>query len=422
MAPASAPPVIPMHPGGSWPIHQRYRITELIGSGAFGSVCVAEDIMAPPNQERMVAIKRLGNVFSHPGVTKNILREIAILSKLRHRNVVQILDVVEPSCWRTFNELYIVMELADSDLKKLCEQDVKLTPLMINTVFYNLLVGLSYIHSAGVYHRDLKPANCFVNVDCTIKIGDFNLSRTVEDADFPSAPQPCPPVMPGVPHTLRLKTSLTARVVTTWYRAPELILLQRNYTEAIDVWSAGCIYAELLGTLEGTSYLDRGALFPGRTCFPLSPDHRHPGDYTFHSRSEHDMLNKIFNVIGTPSNADIAEIDRADARRYVSFFAKRDGEGLRTRFPNVHDDMLDLLDRMLRFSAKQRIPVQAALEHVLFAEVRDPAQEKVASGRISLDFDEKKALSKGLLREAFVAEIQKFHPNAFSSIGGLQEQ
>merc|ERR1719258_1034089 len=88
-------------------------------------------------------------------------------------------DIVAPSNMRTFEELYIVMEICDSDLKKLCRTDVTLSHLHINTLLYNLLVGLKYLHSAGIYHRDLKPANCLVNQDCSVKICDFGLSRAI---------------------------------------------------------------------------------------------------------------------------------------------------------------------------------------------------------------------------------------------------
>ncbi|CAE7712761.1 MPK7 [Symbiodinium sp. CCMP2456] len=185
----------------------------------------------------------------------------------------------------------MVMEICDSDLKKLCRTDVTLTPLHINTLLYNLLVGLKYLHSAGIYHRDLKPANCLVNQDCSVKICDFGLSRAIEAAEQPHLHAPGDPshgatgllAVPGVPHTQRLKRNLTGHVVTRWYRAPELILLQENYTEAIDIWSVGCIYAELLGMLEGTRTQDRGPLFPGSSCFPLSPDHKHKTDYKYHT-------------------------------------------------------------------------------------------------------------------------------------------
>merc|ERR1719229_1714566 len=225
-----------------------------LGSGSYGSVCEASDT----ETNDIVAIKRCKRIFEDLIDCKRILREISILSKLQHNNVVRIIEIVAPHDLRKFDELYIVMELADSDLKKLCKQDVTLSPLHINTLLYNLLVGLKYIHSAGIYHRDLKPANCFVNQDCTVKIGDFGLSRAIGGEQLHLHPHPhtpraeegeeCAPnasagAVPQVPHTQRLKKNLTGHVVTRWYRAPELILLQENYTESIDVWSVGCIYA-----------------------------------------------------------------------------------------------------------------------------------------------------------------------------------
>merc|ERR1719150_2065364 len=124
---------------------------------------------------------------------KRILREVAILSKLDHAHIVQLYDITAPSNMRTFDELYIVMEICDSDLKKLCRTDVTLSPVHINTLLYNLLVGLKYLHSAGIYHRDLKPSNCLVNQDCSVKICDFGLSCAIGDeqpdlVDRPNTP------------------------------------------------------------------------------------------------------------------------------------------------------------------------------------------------------------------------------------------
>lgn len=407
---------LPRHPGEDWKIPRRYKVIELIGSGSYGSVCEAED----SDSREVVAIKRCKRIFKDLIDCKRILREIAILDKLRHNNVVRIIEIVVPVDLRAFDEVYIVMELADSDLKKLCKQDVTLSPLHINTLLYNLLCGLKFIHSAGIYHRDLKPANCFVNQDCTVKIGDFGLARAI-GGEFELELQQTPrseaeqegangEKMPQVPHTQRLKKNLTGHVVTRWYRAPELILLQENYTESIDLWSVGCIYAELLGMLEGTHVLDRGPLFPGTSCFPLSPDHKHRTDYKYHTQGKHDMLNKIFNLIGTPTDAQIADLDRDDAKKYMSCFTRRNGAGFKERFPHVDGAALDMLEKLLLFSPADRITVHTALEHPVVQEIRDVKKENAADGLVKLDFEKEVELTEALLRRQYIREVRKYHP------------
>jgi len=409
------PPTLPRHPGDSWRIPKRYKVCRVIGSGSYGSVCEAED----HEGGNVVAIKRCKHIFEDLIDCKRILREICILSSLKHDNVVRIQDIIAPGTMHSFDEIYIVMEIADSDLKKLCKQDVTLTPLHINTLLYNLLVGLKYIHSAGIYHRDLKPANCFVNQDCTVKIGDFGLSRAIGGEqlhldDHPETPredQEEGKSIPHVPHTQRLKSSLTRHVVTRWYRAPELILLQENYSEQIDLWSVGCIYAELLGMLEGVSVLDRGPLFPGSSCFPLSPDRRHRQDSSYHAQGKQDMLNKIFNIIGTPSDDEISLLNREESRRYLRCFTRRQGDGLRFRFPHVANESVDMLEKLLKFNPKTRITVQKALEHKLFTDIRDVSRETVTSEMVVLEFEKVKDLTEMALRQNYFKEVRKYHPD-----------
>jgi len=311
----------------------------------------------------------------------------------------------------TWKELYMVMEICDSDLKELCRQkDVTLTALHINTILYNLLVGLSYLHSAGIYHRDLKPANCLVNQDCSVKICDFGLSRAIGDE------QPDLVDLPNTSHgdngaePPRLKRTLTRHVVTRWYRAPELILLQENYTEAIDVWSVGCIYAELLGMLEGTMLQDRGPLFPGSSCYPLSPHHRHRTDCTYHVREKHDQLNMIFDLLGTPTAEHVEQFERDDAKRYIRCFAERAGNGFGSKFQHVDSAAIELLEMTLRFCPQERATVAAVLDHPGLSDVRDPARETKASSFISLNFEKEPDLDEGLLRKNFCGEIRRYHP------------
>jgi mitogen-activated protein kinase 1/3 len=397
-------------------------VKQLIGTGSYGSVCEAHD----HDHNRLVAIKKIGHMFEDLIDCKRILREIAILSKLKHDHVVQIYDIPTPQDPSSFQELYIVMEICDSDLKKLCRTDVTLSTLHINTLLYNLLVGLKYLHSAGIYHRDLKPANCLVNQDCSVKICDFGLSRAIGDEQphlqaLPNTPrdgdQEPKAGVPVVPATARLKRHLTGHVVTRWYRAPELILLQENYTEAIDVWSVGCIYAELLGMLEGTKTEDRGPLFPGSSCFPLSPDHKHKTDYKFHTKGKHDQLNMIFNLLGTPPEEATNKLEREDAKRYIKCFAARPGDGLEQRFPHLShagldgsgSALLELLGLMLRFNPVERITVPQALEHSIFSEIRDRSKETDATGLVTLTFETEPDLDEQKLRQYFKQEIERYH-------------
>lgn len=404
-----------------WKVPEQYEIRGLVGTGSYGHVCEAFDKV----NNRIVAIKKIHKVFEDLIDCKRILREIAILNRLEHPNVISILDICPPENLEAFDELFIVLEICDSDFKKLFRNPVFLLELHVKTLLYSLLVGVKYLHSAGIYHRDLKPANCLVNQDCTVKICDFGLSRAVgmerqlHLQHLPNTPREGDPIgqLPGgsptvplVPHTQKLKRQLTGHVVTRWYRAPELILLEENYTEAIDVWSVGCIFAELLGMMkENVPFpTDRGPLFPGSSCFPLSPDQRHAVDYKFHTRGNRDQLNMIFNILGTPSEEDVECLEKADARKYIQCFTKRDGLGLSEKFKNSSMDAVDLLSKMLQFNPRKRIIVDEALEHPFFADVRH--SESVARDQVFLQFELEPELDENHLRKYFILELNKFHP------------
>lgn len=438
-----------------WRIPAYYKLGECLGKGSYGQVCDAVDLL----NNRPVAIKRIHKVFDDLIDCKRILREIAILNRLNHDNVIKLLDIVVPQDLSKFDELYIVLEICDYDFKKLFGRPVFLNELQIKTLFYNMLCGVKHLHSAGIYHRDLKPANCLVNRDCSVKICDFGLSRAVgmerlspsahstisTDVSLDNQVTPrIEPSMgvigsrPGTGESLNstssqgskstpesgltpqfssssnhaLKRQLTGHVVTRWYRAPELILLEENYTEAIDVWSAGCIFSELLGMLKEVVPFacDRGPLFPGSSCFPLSPDNKHSSDYRFHTRGNKDQLNVIFNVLGTPSEQDIECLEKPDARRYIRCFTKREGTGLVEKFKNAPAHSLDLISRMLQFNRNKRPTVAEVLQHPYFSEVHNPANEVNASQVCFLPFEVEPELDETCLRKYFLREVQKFHP------------
>mmetsp|Transcript_5272 Transcript_5272/g.11940 ORF Transcript_5272/g.11940 Transcript_5272/m.11940 type:complete len:443 (+) Transcript_5272:68-1396(+) len=375
----------------------RYKAQQAIGKGSYGCVWEAFD----QEESRLVAVKRVSNLFRDAVDCKRILREISLMSKLSHPGIVRLYDMPPVADVGSFDEMFIIMELCDADMQKLVRTNVTLSPGHVTTLLYNLLVGLKYLHSAGIYHRDLKPANCLVNKDCSVKICDFGLSRAVGERH----PAHLSVDEDGQP---RLKRALTNHVATRWYRAPELILLQEDYTEAVDVWSVGCIYAELLAMLEGGKLEDRCPLFPGSSCFPLSPDKAHATDYLFHTRENHDQLNVIFNYLGTPTEEDFAFLQREDAKRYLDCFRPRQGHGLQERFFHAGPDAIDVLEDALWFNPQKRSTVNGLLDHPIFDGVRNPDREIEAPGPICLDFETGPDLDELRLRANFMKVMASF--------------
>ncbi|XP_016283252.2 mitogen-activated protein kinase 6 isoform X4 [Monodelphis domestica] len=208
----------------------RYMDLKPLGCGGNGLVFSAVD----NDCDKRVAVKKI--VLTDPQSVKHALREIKIIRRLDHDNIVKVFEILGPSgsqltddvgSLTELNSVYIVQEYMETDLANLLEQG----PLLeehARLFMYQLLRGLKYIHSANVLHRDLKPANLFINTeDLVLKIGDFGLARIMD------------------PHYSH-KGHLSEGLVTKWYRSPRLLLSPNNYTKAIDMWAAGCIFAEML--------------------------------------------------------------------------------------------------------------------------------------------------------------------------------
>jgi mitogen-activated protein kinase 1/3 len=158
-----------------WEVGSNYDCKKLLGKGSYGSVCLAEH----KTTGKKVAIKKMEGVFEDETDCKRILREIILLRKLKHKHVVGLIDIILPADLETFDTLYIVLEHAESDIKKLVKSAIHLEMLHISTIVYNLLCAVKFMHSADVIHRDLKPANILINEDCTVKVCDFGLARSI---------------------------------------------------------------------------------------------------------------------------------------------------------------------------------------------------------------------------------------------------
>ena len=409
----------------NWKVGPSYEIIKQLGAGSYGMVCEARHV---PTGER-VAIKHVSKIFDDIVDCKRLLREISILRYLNHPNVVKIREIIKPDNFDSFNELYVVMEHAQSDLKKLIKSSIHLSNEHIQMIVYNTIAGLTYIHSANILHRDLKPANILINEDCEVKICDFGLARSVveetkstlmeideEPMALPVASSLEPKKQGKLQRTragLQTKKELTGHVVTRWYRAPELILLEREYTKAIDVWSLGCVIAELCGMLKENfaTFMDRSPLFPGNSCFPLSPDHHTKVRRAGFPSSNSDQLNIIFEVIGTPDEEDLKLITDEKALIYIRSFGKREKKSLNLIYPQSHRELISLMESMIIFNSNKRIDCEMALANPYFDSIRDPNKEKKAEVPADFEFEHIPDITIEQMREYFIQEILKYHSN-----------
>ena len=159
-----------------WEVGNDYKLLKMLGQGAYGAVASAIHIPTGKN----VAIKRMEGLFEDETDSKRILREIHILKQLKSSNVVGLFDMIPIHNPEKFDTIYLVLQLSESDLKKVIKSAIYLELKHIKTVVYNLLCGLKYLHSANIIHRDLKPANVLINEDCSVQIADFGLSRSLK--------------------------------------------------------------------------------------------------------------------------------------------------------------------------------------------------------------------------------------------------
>ena len=402
--------------GSEFIVDERYEYIKQIGVGAYGVVISCYD----KKTNRNVAIKKVGNAFEDLIDAKRIVREIKLLRYFKHDNIVSLIDIQKPPGRTGFEDIYIITDLMETDLHRVIYSRQELTDDHIQYFIYQILRGVVYMHSANIIHRDLKPANILANKNCDLKICDLGLGRAevyeydemelrekqnktkkkpkkkkkTEDKDKKDKKDKDNKDKKdkkdkdknkdnkdkdNVEEEEEEEPDLTEYVITRWYRAPEVILCPSHYSKAVDIWSVGCIFAELLG---------RQPLFPG--------DH-----YL-------DQIQKIVAVTGTPKMEDLDFIKKKEAKEFFLKLVKRTKLTCSSLFPNANPIALDLLEKMLTFNPKKRYTVDQCLSHPYFEGLHDPEQEPITTTPFDWTFDDVE-LTKENLQSMIYDESLYFH-------------
>ncbi|EJP61995.1 mitogen-activated protein kinase sty1 [Beauveria bassiana ARSEF 2860] len=355
--------------GTTFEITTRYSDPKPAGMGRFGIVCSAHDQFT----DQRIAVKKVINPFSTPVLAKRTYREFKLLKEIKHENIVSLGDAfISP-----LEDIYFITELLGTDLDRLMASR-QLGKQYIQYFLYQIMEsqrGLKYLHSAGVIHRDLKPSNILVNENCGLKICDFGLAR-IQDAE------------------------MTGYVSTRYYRAPEIMLTWRTYDVEIDIWSAGCIFAEML---EGK---------------PLFPGKNHVDQFYIITKILGPLPIDVINAI-TSENliAQYLNNSTSQARKYVKSMPTHKRQPLKKRIKTADNAAIDLLERILVFDHKKRITASQALMHEYLTPYHDPADEPVAKERFDWSFSDAD-LPVDIWKMMVYSDILKYH-QAKSVVAGM---
>ncbi|KAK6109628.1 Cyclin-dependent kinase 1 [Brugia pahangi] len=289
----------------------RYERTEILGEGSFGIVYKGFE----KSTGDLVAMKKIRLKHASEGVPGTALREMTLLKRLKHPNIVSLKEVILDE-----RLVYLIFEYLSMDLKK-CIDKIPYEELMnkneLKSYLYQILQGICFCHQRNVLHRDLKPQNLLVDGKGCLKIADFGLARELEFAE----------------------RRYTDVVVTLWYRPPEILFGCTNYSMAVDIWSIGCIFAEMAM---------KTALFRGD--------------------SEIDQIFRIFSILSTPKQE--LESGVLKMPRFLRSYPVYEKNILSKILASYMDEEgIKILKTMLTYNPRERVSAKALLKNPYFNDV-----------------------------------------------------
>jgi len=394
---------------------RKYEVAQKLGKGAYGIVWKAYD----KKSKETVALKKIFDAFQNATDAQRTYREVVFLSQMgNHENIVMLHHVFKADNDR---DLYLVFEYMETDLHAVIRANI-LEEIHKQYIMYQSFKALMYMHSAQLVHRDMKPSNLLLNSECLMKVADFGLARSLlsTKGDYAPSSEGANTKMPDNPFYIDDNPIMTDYVATRWYRAPEILVGSLTYGTAVDQWSLGCIFCEMLG---------------GKPVFP--------------GTSTLNQIEKVGEVIGAPSGEAVKALQStyvsnmldqmlfpngevgADGKRAMIPFAKAsppepsgsssDAEGSggggggaqlkahseetrratwRNMYPKASNDAIDLVERLMQYDPRKRMTSKEGLKHNYCAQFHDPESEVTyAQGRVNISVHDNNKLTVSKYRD-----------------------
>ena len=402
---------------------ERFHNLRVVGNGGFSVVASAIE----RRTGRQVAIKRIGHTVQDAQACTAVVREIRLLSMLRHPNIVAFHGLLPPDDVQTFNTVFIVEDYMASDVRQLIKQRSRKTldTSKVATLSYmaQILAGLEYIHALGAIHRDIKPENLLLSSQSSqrtpyglICLADFGQARVAPRASMRRLSRGA--MIP------KLRRQMTTHVATRIYRAPE-VMLEPHYTNKIDIWAVGCTFKELLDLSEvGPQGITNAKRTNGSFLFPGHRSSLSPESEGIHLQL--DQVDVIFRTLGTPTASEFAHASestqdlvrhKCPGGKWSTMSDEMRAQTIRLKLgaavPSATSEAVELLAGMVALSPVQRLSASLALSSAYFEQLpleqRPLAMKVPGTSEVKVAFSfENEELDAEELREILQHDMQRF--------------